>query len=354
MATFEKRGNKWRARVSFKENGTFRQKSKGSFKTKKEALEWANEQEHEKYHDRMNIRDGLFSDLYWSWFETFKEPQLETNSKSTYKQGLNLINKYFNDMKISEIRASMFQRAINDYGKTHAMITVSKVKNVIQQFVIYAVDEEYIGRDFTRSTKSYSAIPAKDKSLKFLENDELESLKKNAMESDDVTSHMILTGIYSGCRYSEIAALTKGDFDFKNHTLTVNKAWQATDREIKKTKTPYSVRTIDMPKKFFDMAKDWHFGKNFAFTYDDKMPPTNNACNKKLAKLLGDNSKTVTFHALRHTHASYLLANDIALQYVSERLGHSGVNITLRTYAHLLDDKRTSERAKTISLLEGF
>lgn len=102
------------------------------------------------------------------------------------------------------------------------------------------------------------------------------------------------------------------------------------------------------------MVEDWHFGKNFAFTYDDKIPPTNNACNKKLAKLLGDNSKTVTFHALRHTHASYLLANDIALQYVSERLGHSGVNITLRTYAHLLDDKRTSERDKTISLLEGF
>ena len=302
----------------------------------------------------MSIKDGMFSDLYWSWYETFKEPHLETNSKSTYKQGLNLLNKYFSGVDITEVKASMFQRAINDYGKTHAMITVSKVKNVIQQFVIYAVDEEFIGRDFTRSTKSYSAIPSKDKNLKFLENEELERLKKRTIEDQDVTSKMILTGIYSGCQYSEVAALTKDDFDFKNHTLTINKAWQATDREIKKTKTPYSIRTIDMPVKFFEIAKEWNFGKNFAFTYDDKTPPTNNAVNKKLAKLLGNDSKTVTFHALRHTHASYLLANDIALQYVSERLGHSGVNITLRTYAHLLEDKRTTERDKTIQLLEGF
>ncbi|MDF7637780.1 site-specific integrase [Leuconostocaceae bacterium ESL0958] len=350
-----KRGNTWQVRVSYKDSdGNYKRKTKGGFKTKREALQWETEQDHDKYHNKMNIKDGMFSDLYWSWYETFKEPHLETNSKSTYKQGLNLLNNYFKGVDITEVKASMFQRAINDYGKKHAMITVSKVKNAIQQFVKYAVDEEYIGRDFTRSTKSYSAIPSKDKSLKFLENNELELLKKKAMESDDVTSHMILTGIYSGCRYSEVAALTKQDFDFKNHTLTINKAWQATDREIKTTKTPYSVRTIDMPEKFFKMAGNWNFGEHFAFTYDDKTPPTNNACNKQLSKLLGTDSKHVTFHALRHTHASYLLANDIALQYVSERLGHSGVNITLRTYAHLLDDKRTTEREKTIELLEGF
>ncbi|MCD2159531.1 site-specific integrase [Fructobacillus sp. M1-13] len=308
-------------------------------------MAWETDQDHDKYHNKMNIKDGMFSDLYWSWYETFKEPHLETNAKSTYKQGFNSLKKHFNDVDITEVKASMFQRAINDYGKTHAMITVSKVKNVIQQFVRYAVDEEYIGRDFTRSTKSYSAIPSKDKSLKFLENDELELLKKNTLESDDVTSHMILTGIYSGCRYSEVAALGKDDFDFKNKTLTINKAWQATDREIKKTKTPYSVRTIDMPERLFEIAKNWKFGEHFAFTYDDQTPPTNNACNKKLAKLLGNDSKTVTFHALRHTRF-ISTANDIALQYVSERLGHSGINITLRTYTHLLEDKRTTEREK--------
>lgn len=347
-------GSTWQVRVSFKDSqGKYKRKNKGGFKTKREALAWEADQDHDKYHGKMNIKEGLFSELYWSWYETFKEPHLETNSKSTYKQGLNLLNKYFPGVNITEVNASMFQRAINDYGKTHAMITVSKVKNVIQQFVIYAVDEEYIGRDFTRSTRSYSAILAKDKSLKFLENDELELLKEKASQSDDVTSHMILTGIYSGCRYSEIAGLNKDDFDFKNCTLTINKAWQAKDRELKKTKTPYSIRTIDMPKKFFEMAKNWNFGEKFAFTYDDITPPTNNACNKKLAKLLGGDS-SATFHALRHTHASYLLAHDIALQYVSERLGHSGVNVTLRTYAHLLEDKRTTERDKTISLLEGF
>lgn len=67
-----------------------------------------------------------------------------------------------------------------------------------------------------------------------------------------------------------------------------------------------------------------------------------------------DNSTPITFHRLRHTHASYLLSQDIAIQYVSERLGHSDVNITLSVYAHLLDKKREKETAAAIKSLNDI
>lgn len=44
----------------------------------------------------------------------------------------------------------------------------------------------------------------------------------------------------------------------------------------------------------------------------------------------------ITFHDLRHTHASLLLKNNVHPKIVSERLGHSSIQITLDTYSHLL------------------
>jgi integrase len=43
-----------------------------------------------------------------------------------------------------------------------------------------------------------------------------------------------------------------------------------------------------------------------------------------------------TFHGLRHTHASHLLAENVHPKVVSERLGHSSIGITFDTYSHLL------------------
>ena len=44
----------------------------------------------------------------------------------------------------------------------------------------------------------------------------------------------------------------------------------------------------------------------------------------------------ITFHDLRHTHASILLQQGVHPKIVSERLGHASVHMTLNTYSHLL------------------
>ena len=45
---------------------------------------------------------------------------------------------------------------------------------------------------------------------------------------------------------------------------------------------------------------------------------------------------SVTFHGLRHTHASHLLAGGVHMKVASERLGHSNISITMDLYSHLL------------------
>jgi integrase len=44
----------------------------------------------------------------------------------------------------------------------------------------------------------------------------------------------------------------------------------------------------------------------------------------------------IRFHDLRHTHATMLLSRGASLKAVSQRLGHSRVETTLRVYAHVL------------------
>ena len=45
-----------------------------------------------------------------------------------------------------------------------------------------------------------------------------------------------------------------------------------------------------------------------------------------------------SFHDLRHTHATLLLAKGVNPKIVQERLGHSTITLTLDTYSHLVPD----------------
>ena len=44
----------------------------------------------------------------------------------------------------------------------------------------------------------------------------------------------------------------------------------------------------------------------------------------------------VSFHGLRHTHASMLIAAGVDILTISRRLGHSKPRITLDSYGHLI------------------
>ena len=47
----------------------------------------------------------------------------------------------------------------------------------------------------------------------------------------------------------------------------------------------------------------------------------------------------VMFHALRHSHASALIAVGLDVLTISLRLGHGSAGFTLKTYGHLFADK---------------
>jgi integrase len=54
----------------------------------------------------------------------------------------------------------------------------------------------------------------------------------------------------------------------------------------------------------------------------------------------------VSFHDLRHSHATHMLASGVHPKIASERLGHSKVGITLDLYSHVLPDMQSEAAAK--------
>jgi integrase len=52
-----------------------------------------------------------------------------------------------------------------------------------------------------------------------------------------------------------------------------------------------------------------------------------------------------SFHSLRHTHGSILLAKGVSIAAVSKRLGHANISTTLNVYGHSFskDEQRAAE-----------
>ena len=63
--------------------------------------------------------------------------------------------------------------------------------------------------------------------------------------------------------------------------------------------------------------------------------------------------RRVSFHSLRHTHASQLLNDGVHVKVVSERLGHSTISITLDIYAHTIPNMQADAAARIDAALAG-
>ena len=63
--------------------------------------------------------------------------------------------------------------------------------------------------------------------------------------------------------------------------------------------------------------------------------------------------RPIRFHDLRHTHATLLLRAGVPVHVVAARLGHREPSITLRVYAHVLDDQATGAADAFVRAMDG-
>ncbi|KAA8455280.1 site-specific integrase [Weissella paramesenteroides] len=358
MADIEKRGSKYLARVSYKEKGKYKRKSKGGFTTKSAAKTWIKQQEADKTTSKFTVDSKqLFPDYFKSWYELYKTDASDAQQR-WYKFAYHVYSERLNNVTLAKLTRPILQRFLNGLAKDYAFSTVKKLKTYMVQAIKGALYDNLISTDPTIGL-TYTGKDGKNRELKFLEEPQMKALIEYLTTipvfERSVSDMMIIMALNTGARYEEVAALTWGDLI--NSSISINKAWDQVSRKIKETKNKSSNRVISVPSNLIIDLKAWspiHANNDFVFCNDETgLPQTSNAANKKLQKVLIKikSPKRITFHGLRHTHASWLLSNGVDVKYVSERLGHSSITMTLDIYTHLLQKTRTNEEQKSISLL---
>jgi integrase len=84
------------------------------------------------------------------------------------------------------------------------------------------------------------------------------------------------------------------------------------------------------------------------FTFEDGRPPHPDTIRQRFDRLAAAAGlPRITFHDLRHSHATEALKAGINPKVISERIGHANVGFFLHTYAHVIrtDDRDAAEQA---------
>lgn len=371
MASIQKLKNGWRYRVSYKENGEYKTKTKGGFRTKKEADIAAAEIEKALHAGNdINAGDQLFTVYMRNWFEVYKKGKHSQVHDYGVELAVKLVEQYFAGVKLKDLTRDMYQRFLNTFGETHATGTVKNRHIFIKECIKNAIEDGVITRDPTYKAVIKGKKDKKDEVLKYLNLEEVKALIteiKKDMKPRYMARYIILFAIATGARVAEIIGLTWDCVDFENKTIMINKTWNYKfTNDFSSTKNYASMRTITIDKDTCDMLKELkntqnklaiktglRNTKNLCFVntrMELSVPRSINKTLKGLCRKAG--IMEITFHGLRHTHASMLLYQGVNIKYLSRRLGHNDIVTTLQTYSHVLDEMEQKESRIVDEMME--
>ena len=167
-------------------------------------------------------------------------------------------------------------------------------------------------------------------------------------------------GLATGMRRGEMLALRWQDIDAASGKITVARSLEqskAGGLRFRSTKTRSGKRTIAIPPSVvaelrryrLEQQERW-LALGLGKIRDDSLvlATWNGGIRSpnSLSRNWHEKVPEVTLHALRHTHASQLIAAGVDVVTVSRRLGHARPSVTLNVYSHLYGS--TDDRAADI------
>lgn len=335
-----------------------------------------------------------FHDYSKQWLDIFKA-QREHNTREMYLNALKHIDKEFGHLPMKSVTQMHIQALINKHFSKPStcekiMLTLNQIfKNAIINGIIKINPVQMI------------TLPEKKVCEKrALYDFELSAITKCNFTIKEKAVVSIL--YYFGLRPEELYALKKNDFDFIGHTLTITRATiynsKTKTMEVKATKTQNGARTMHIPASCETFIQQYvnQCPTEYLFTRD--IPPNmlNNSnalmlydqplskwCARTLWKnivtkiqtaygldyqttlsaneyqLLANKAKDqgktlfvnvykLTHYTFRHNYATMLYYSGISLKKAAKLMGHSDINMIMKIYAHLDEEREnTSEKLDT-------
>lgn len=145
--------------------------------------------------------------------------------------------------------------------------------------------------------------------------------------------------VSTGMRLGELLAVRWPDVHPTGRTLRVSHTlqWIGGVAQLGEPKTARSRRTVQLPEVALRTIETLPRTSVYVFCNDRGGPLHPATAYHALQRVLaGAGLPRVSFHALRHSYASALLAQGVHPRIIMEALGHSQISLTMNTYAHVI------------------
>lgn len=201
-------------------------------------------------------------------------------------------------------------------------------------------------------------------------NPSAHAVAQSGLSTESAFATAVIFLAFTGCRRGECLALKWEDVDLQSGTAAIRRSLEQTKNGTKfKAPKNNRSRVVQMPK-YAIQALQRHKAKQNAYRlalgkgYKDQglifARPDGSLINPHA---FGDAFRAlvarayvpkIRLHDLRHTHATLLLKAGVQSKVMQERLGHSGIGITMDLYSHVLPgmDAEAAQRFESL-LLEG-
>lgn len=368
MASFRQRSKKWEYRIKYTDpaTGKTKEKTKGGFRTKKEAQVEAGEIEKQLYLGKHNIiksQEMFVKDWFTQWLEVYGtqcQPTTLENRKNYIK---NHIIPNLGYHKLNHLTKIDYQKFINKLLETYAKKTVQTIHSIFCTAINKAVDLELLTHNKFRNISIKKEDDISDIKDNYLTRDQVDVFLDAAKKGKYHHYVIVFTLIRTGMRKGELLALTWDDINFEEKTISITKS--RTENGIKAPKTKSSIRTIGIDNTLVAELKAYRiWQKKNKLRFGELYHESNNVIvgyrgkemgiygvNKVIDSILNKtNLHHITPHGLRHTHAIMLLESGADIKMVSDRLGHTSIDMTANVYLHIT--KKHEE--ETINKLESY
>lgn len=336
------------------ENGKRKTKWRGGYPTKREALKALTKYNHElntgTYIEETDMTTGAWLDEWLSKWSPHLKPYTRRGREFIVAQ----IKAEIGNVPLRKLSAQHIQGMVNKYQTVGtsagrgplAASTIGKHMTCLSAALNKAADLELIRRNPCRAVVR-PRIEREE--LTVLESDEVQRLLRECREEPFYMP--VLLAITTGMRRGEIIALRWQDVDLEQGALLVRRnAVQLAKGEVAFNETKTSKpRVIALPAFVVaELRKHRTIQKTQRMAAGNRWQEGDLVCSTELGEpfkpewlsfrfsyFAKGHGFPVTFHGLRHSHASLLLAQGVHMKVVQERLGHTKLAMTMDTYSHL-------------------
>lgn len=284
------------------------------------------------------VRFEVFVENEW---KTLVLPNLKLSTQHGYQVMLRKhVLPYFGDKRLCDIAKQDVQQFVTEkFRQGLAWQTVRNAWIVLSTVLDSAMEYEYLAVNPARGVRFPPQAPRTEPKV-LTAND----LKRLLERLEEPYRTMVALTAITGVRIGELLAFRWRAVDFQARTLRI--AESVFQGKFQTPKSGKSVRTIPIGPVALQILLEHHrrsaarSGEDLLFARADSAPYRESGLLQRVLQpaAVAAGLGHVTWHQLRHVHATLLHDLGVPVKIAQKQLGHAAISTTLNVYTHAIPE----------------